>query len=43
MLYLISHLDRANLGNAKIENLERDLGMTGNMYNIVVSMFFIRE
>ncbi|KAF2736694.1 MFS general substrate transporter [Polyplosphaeria fusca] len=41
MLYLISHLDRANLGNAKIEGLEKDLGMDGNMYNIVVSVFFV--
>lgn len=32
--YLISHLDRANLGNAKIEGLEKTLGMTGTDYNI---------
>jgi hypothetical protein len=26
ILYLISHLDRANIGNAKIEGLAEDLG-----------------
>jgi hypothetical protein len=28
ILYLISHLDRANIGNAKIEGLADDLGCT---------------
>ncbi|SPO06785.1 related to permease of the major facilitator superfamily [Cephalotrichum gorgonifer] len=40
-LYLIANLDRANLGNAKIEGLETDLGMTGTDYNICNMMFFI--
>jgi hypothetical protein len=29
ILYLISHLDRSNIGNAKIEGLEEDLHLTG--------------
>jgi hypothetical protein len=41
VLYLISHLDRANIGNAKIEGLIDDLGMSGIQYNIVLSIFFI--
>lgn len=41
VLYLISHLDRANIGNAKIEGLVEDLGMSGIQYNIVLSIFFI--
>ncbi|KAF2211028.1 hypothetical protein CERZMDRAFT_44134 [Cercospora zeae-maydis SCOH1-5] len=41
LLYLIAHLDRANIGNAKIEGLEDDLGMTGNDYNIALVVFFI--
>ncbi|EXJ70637.1 uncharacterized protein A1O5_06708 [Cladophialophora psammophila CBS 110553] len=40
-LYLISHLDRANIGNAKIEGLEDSLGMQGDDYNIAVALFFI--
>ncbi|KAL6231499.1 hypothetical protein BDW75DRAFT_247851 [Aspergillus navahoensis] len=41
VLYLISHLDRANIGNAKIEGLVDDLGMSGIQYNIVLSIFFV--
>lgn len=29
LLYLCAHIDRANIGNAKIEGLVDDLGMTG--------------
>lgn len=32
--YLIAHLDRANIGNAKIEGLEASLNMTGTDYNV---------
>ncbi|VUC31396.1 unnamed protein product [Clonostachys rosea] len=41
ILYLISHLDRANIGNAKIEGLADDLHLTGLQYNLVLSLFFI--
>ncbi|KAJ4359015.1 hypothetical protein N0V95_002551 [Ascochyta clinopodiicola] len=41
VLYLISHLDRANIGNAKIEGLEDSLNMSGTDYNIALMMFFI--
>ncbi|KAJ5667669.1 uncharacterized protein N7477_006239 [Penicillium maclennaniae] len=41
VLYLISHLDRANIGNAKIAGLTKDLGLTGIQYNIALSLFFI--
>lgn len=41
VLYLISHLDRANIGNAKIEGLVKDLGLTGIQWNIVLSIFFV--
>ncbi|KAG9666048.1 MFS general substrate transporter, partial [Aureobasidium melanogenum] len=40
-LYLFSHIDRANIGNAKIEGMMEDLGMSGIQYNIVLSIFFI--
>ncbi|RYP00271.1 hypothetical protein DL766_008733 [Monosporascus sp. MC13-8B] len=40
-LYLICHIDRANIGNAKIEGMIEDLGMTGVQYNTVLSIFFI--
>lgn len=41
LLYLIAHLDRANIGNAKIEGIEKSLHMRGNDYNVAVSVFFI--
>lgn len=37
-LYLICHIDRANIGNAKIEGMIDDLNMTGVQYNIVLSI-----
>lgn len=33
LLYLLSFLDRGNIGNARIEGLVDDLGMTGPEYN----------
>lgn len=33
VLYLMSFLDRGNIGNAKIEGLVDDLKMTGQQYN----------
>lgn len=41
ILYLASHLDRANIGNAKIEGLADDLGLDGVQWNIALSLFFI--
>lgn len=38
LLYLAAHIDRANIGNAKIEGMIEDLGMTGVQYNTVLSI-----
>lgn len=35
-LYMLTFLDRVNIGNARLWNLEKDLGMSGYSYNIVV-------
>ncbi|RXW25479.1 hypothetical protein EST38_g296 [Candolleomyces aberdarensis] len=40
LLYLLSFLDRTNIGNARLANLERDLGMEGLDYNIALAVFF---
>ncbi|KAI1339186.1 major facilitator superfamily transporter [Xylariaceae sp. FL0016] len=40
-LYLITYLDKTNIGNAKIEGLLDDLNMTGDQYNIALSIFFV--
>lgn len=36
-----SVMDRANIGNAKIEGMNADIGLTGVQYNIVSSIFFV--
>ncbi|KAK4032961.1 putative transporter-like protein 24 [Parachaetomium inaequale] len=41
ILYLVSHLDRANIGNAKIEGLAEDLGLDNIQWNIALSLFFV--
>jgi sugar phosphate permease len=36
----LCYLDRTNVGNARLVNLEKDLGMKGLDYNIALSIFF---
>ncbi|KAI9808801.1 MAG: hypothetical protein M1825_003954 [Sarcosagium campestre] len=40
LLYLLSFLDRGNIGNAKIEGLIDTLGMTDPQYNWCLTVFF---
>ncbi|EON64993.1 hypothetical protein W97_04228 [Coniosporium apollinis CBS 100218] len=40
LLYLLSFLDRTNIGNARLAGLEKDLGMKGLDYNIALAVFF---
>ncbi|KAL1311883.1 hypothetical protein AAFC00_001955 [Neodothiora populina] len=41
LLYLFCFIDRANVGNAKLAGLEKDLHLKGYDYNIVLSVFYI--
>jgi hypothetical protein len=41
LLYLFCFIDRANIGNARLAGLERDLKLTGYDYNSVLSIFYI--
>ncbi|KAH6681095.1 major facilitator superfamily domain-containing protein [Plectosphaerella plurivora] len=41
LLYLFCFIDRANIGNARLANLEKDLGMGGYDYNLILSVFYI--
>ncbi|KAK3325105.1 major facilitator superfamily domain-containing protein [Apodospora peruviana] len=41
ILYLLSFLDRSNVGNAKVEGLAKDLNMTGNQYLTGLTLYFI--
>ncbi|KAF2433664.1 MFS general substrate transporter [Tothia fuscella] len=40
-LFLLAFLDRTNIGNARIQGLEKDLKMKGNDYNIALFIFFV--
>jgi len=41
LLYLLSFLDRTNIGNAKLQGLTDDLHLTGAQYNMSLTIFFI--
>ncbi|CAG8783214.1 26806_t:CDS:2, partial [Racocetra persica] len=41
LIYTICFLDRVNIGNAKLANLESDLNLTGSEYNWIISIFFV--
>ncbi|KAH7107434.1 major facilitator superfamily transporter [Auriculariales sp. MPI-PUGE-AT-0066] len=41
LLYLFCFIDRANVGNARLAGLERDLNMKGYNYNQLLSIFYI--
>lgn len=40
ILYLLNWMDRGNIGNARLEGLEKDLNMAGNDYQIALTVFF---
>jgi sugar phosphate permease len=41
VLYTLSYLNRANIGNAKTGGLEAEFNMTSTQYSIVLLVFFI--
>ncbi|KAF7596259.1 hypothetical protein BBP40_002403 [Aspergillus hancockii] len=41
LLYLISFLDRTNIGNAKLAGLQEDLQMSNGQYNASLTIFFV--
>ncbi|KAN0107890.1 putative MFS transporter [Hyaloscypha variabilis] len=41
LVYLLSFLDRSNVGNAKLEGLTDDIKMTGDQYLTGLTLFFI--
>lgn len=38
VMYLFNALDKGNLGNAKTDGMDIDLGFTGNQYNTMLSV-----
>lgn len=41
LLYLLSFLDRVNIGNARLYGLEDDLNLSGDQYQTAVSLLFV--
>ncbi|PBK77367.1 MFS general substrate transporter [Armillaria solidipes] len=41
LLYLMSFLDRGNVGNAKVAGLTKTIPMTDKQYNTALSLFFV--
>ena len=41
MIQRLTSTDRTNIGNAKIEGLQKDLNMTDNQYNNSLTIFFV--
>ncbi|KAF4473020.1 major facilitator superfamily transporter [Fusarium albosuccineum] len=41
VLYLFCFIDRTNIGNARLANFEEDLGLKGNDFNLVLSVFYV--
>ncbi|KAL2835025.1 major facilitator superfamily domain-containing protein [Aspergillus cavernicola] len=41
LLYLLSFLDRVNIGNARLYGMEKDLGLVDDQYQTAVSVLFV--
>ena len=39
VLYLVNFVDRANIGNARIQGMEKDLDLSGQNFNIALWVF----
>ncbi|EGP91745.1 uncharacterized protein MYCGRDRAFT_54413, partial [Zymoseptoria tritici IPO323] len=41
IMYLLSYMDRTNIGNAKVAGMTDDLGMSSNDYSVALVVFFV--
>ncbi|KAF4919796.1 putative transporter [Colletotrichum viniferum] len=41
LMYLLSYMDRTNIGNTKIAGMADDIGLSSSQYSIVLVVFFI--
>ncbi|KAF8893538.1 major facilitator superfamily domain-containing protein [Infundibulicybe gibba] len=41
LLYLLSFLDRSNIGNARVAGMANDVNLKGLRYNVIAAVFFI--
>lgn len=40
-MYFFNSIDRSNLGNAKTDHMDKDLGFVGNQYSILIMVFYV--
>lgn len=40
-MYFFNSIDRSNLGNAKTDHMDDDLGFVGNQYSILIMVFYV--
>lgn len=41
LMYLLSYMDRTNIGNAKIAGMQHDLNLSSDQYSITLVVFFV--
>jgi len=41
IMYFFNAVDRSNLGNAKTDGMDKDLGFTGEQYSLLILLFYI--
>ncbi|KAF1843034.1 MFS general substrate transporter [Cucurbitaria berberidis CBS 394.84] len=41
IMYFSNALDKGNIGNAKTDHMDKDLGFVGNQYNTMLSIFYV--
>ncbi|RMJ02485.1 hypothetical protein BHE90_016172 [Fusarium euwallaceae] len=41
IMYLLSYMDRTNIGNAKIAGMDKDLNLDSNKYSVALVVFFV--
>lgn len=41
IMYFFNSVDRSNLGNAKTDGMDKDLGFTGEQYSLLILLFYI--
>jgi MFS family permease len=40
-MYFFNSVDRSNLGNAKTDGMDKDLGFTGEQYSLLILLFYV--
>ncbi|KAJ5101559.1 hypothetical protein NUU61_003781 [Penicillium alfredii] len=41
LIYILNYLDRNNIATARLGTLEKDIGLEGDQYNTIISLFFV--